>query len=128
MPWDGGHKQIFENKVQANVCPSGEQVPLAGDTAHLRCSLRRESFAWHLPRLRRAVASCCVVAVALLLNSSHGRLALCRCYFCIPLDFFHVQMQLFTFRAVVCYFLQLVCVQTAPLNQGIRVVYATLSK
>lgn len=28
-------KQIFENKVQGNLCASGEQVPLAGDAAHL---------------------------------------------------------------------------------------------
>lgn len=81
-----------------------------------------------LPCLHRAVASFCVVAVALLLSSSHGRPASCRCYFCITLHFFfHVKIQLFTFRAVRAIFLLLVCAQTAPLNQGIRAVYATLS-
>lgn len=63
MPQDGGDKQIFENKVQANICPSGEQVPLAGDAAHLRATCIAceskwsssdalcvwESFEWHPP-------------------------------------------------------------------------------
>lgn len=127
MPRDGGDKQIFENKVQANA--SGEQVPLAGDAAHLRCPLRRESFEWHLPRLRRAVASCCVVAVALLLDSSHGRLALCRCYFLYPPAlFFMCKCNFLPSGLLYAIFLQLACVQTALLNQGIRAVYATLSK
>lgn len=40
----------LKTKFKANTCPSGEQVPLAGDAAHLRRSLRRESLGWHLPR------------------------------------------------------------------------------
>lgn len=80
-----------------------------------------------LPCLRRAVASFCVVAVALLLGSSHERPASCRCYFCITLHFFSRENTTFYFQGCACYFLQLVCVQTAPLNQGIGAVYATLS-
>lgn len=38
MQRDECDKQIFENKVQGNLCVSGEQVPLSGDTAHLRAT------------------------------------------------------------------------------------------
>lgn len=53
-----------------------------------------------LPCLRRAVASFCVVAVALLLGSSHERPALVGAIFVSHCIFFHVKIQLFTFRAV----------------------------
>lgn len=57
-----------------------------------------------LPCLLRAVASFCVVAVALLLGSSHGRPASCRCYFCITLHFFSCENTTFYFQGCARYF------------------------
>lgn len=83
----------------------------------------------HPRRLRRAVAPCCGRAAAPL-DSSRGRPTSCRCYFCVsPCPFFHVKCN-FLLSALLYaffFFLQLVCVGTAPLNQGVRAASATLS-
>ena len=101
-----------------------EQPAQRAETKGAALMLLASGPAWSviLPPLRRAVAACSAVALVLPLSSAQllvGAVFVSPCTF-----FFSVKMHLLTSRTVACYFLQLVCVRTAPLNQGIRAVCA----